>query len=256
MRKALTVAVCVLFVASARDAAAQAGQPWTDRGYVNLSVGVETTSGSLTDARTFPLYDENATFNTSQSVDSGALFDFAIGARVWRNVSAGIAFHRESTTAEGSIQAQIPNPSFFGPLRPVDIAISDLERSEQAVHLQIGYMLPVSEQLNVHLFLGPSFFRLKQDVISDLTFTERTSPATTLDSTATVEERSESAVGFNIGADVSYLFYTTDAFKVGAGIFLRYAGATVDINLLNNSGTTVGSDVGGFQIGFGGRFRF
>ena len=40
--------------------------------------------------------------------------------------------------------------------------------------------------------------------------------------------------------------------KLGAGMFLRYAGSTAKFQVLDN---TVETDVGGVQIGFGGRLR-
>jgi hypothetical protein len=256
-RKALTVAVCVLLIASARDAAAQA-QTWTDRGYVNFSLGIETgSSGSLSGTRTFRLYDEDGTFNINQSFDSGALIDFSVGARVWQNVSAGIAFHRESTTGEGNASASVPDPLIFERPRQVTLDADDLKRTERAVHLQVGYMLPLNERLSVHLTGGPSFFRLTQDVIvvdAD-SFAESGGTVTFNRETA---DRSGTAVGFNIGGDVNYLFYQTGSIRAGVGAFLRYTGATVDIRVIDDAAgvSEVGSDVGGIQIGFGARVRF
>jgi hypothetical protein len=66
-------------------------------------------------------------------------------------------------------------------------------------------------------------------------------------------EREDSPVGFNIGADVAYNLYTRDRIKVGAGLFLRYAGASADVVVLDD---VVDSDVGGLQVGFGVRTRF
>lgn len=250
-RQGSIAAVFVLVAASA--ASAQVGQAWTDRGYASLNVGFETASGTLTDATTFRLYDENGSLSVSQAVDSGALFDISAGARVWRNVSVGIGYHRDGTTGEGSFTGSVPHPLIFNRNRSVAGAVSDLGRTERAVHLQLGYMLPLSDRLNVHVFLGPSFFSLKQDVIGDVTFSEQGVPFTSVNAVPAIAERSESATGFHLGADVSYQLLQTDAYKIGGGMFIRYAGATVDIPLL---GSTVGSDVGGLQIGFGGRVRF
>ena len=241
---------------AASNAAAQAGQAWTERGYFNINAGFENTTGEITDAVNFTIYNEPGSLQTTQAVDSGALFDISGGARVWRNVSVGIAYHTESTTGEGSATASVPNPVFFNQNRSVALALSDLNRSESAVHLQFGYMVPVSDVLDVHVTLGPSFFSLKQDVLSSVTYTETGFPFTTVNATPNFTERSDDAVGFNIGVDVSYKFLTTGPVKLGAGMFLRYAGATVDVTVLDGSGAVVGSDVGGLQIGFGGRVRF
>jgi hypothetical protein len=252
-RKAVIFVLCMGLVATARDAAAQVGQAWTDRGYVNVSAGAETTSGELDGARNFRLYGENGTISVRQGIDSGGLFDIAAGARVWRNLSVGIAYHREGTSGEGTADATVPNPGFTDRPRSVTVNASDLNRTEHAVHLQFGYMVPLNERLSVHLFVGPSFFSLHQDVISDVSFTEGAFPFTSVTATPAIAETSDSGTGYNIGADVAYQLYETTSVKVGLGFFLRYAGATVQVPVLDNS---VGSDVGGLQFGFGGRLRF
>src|SRR5687767_7747125 len=99
MKKALTFAVCTFVMFIARETAAQP-LPWTDRGYFNLSVGFESASDEFADTATRPTYDETMTFSTTQSIDSGAFFDFSAGARVWRNVSVGIGFHQGSTESD------------------------------------------------------------------------------------------------------------------------------------------------------------
>jgi hypothetical protein len=245
------VTIATLF-AGASHASAQVGEPWTERGYFNLNAGFETSSGTLSDAVTFTLYDETGNKRVDQNVDSGALFDFSVGSRVWRNVSVGIGYHRGASSSEAAATASVPNPAIFGSNRAVAVAASDLERRVRAIHLQVGYMIPVTEDLSVHVTVGPSFFRLTQDVIGDLTFDEA-SPFTTVNATPLIENRSDSSVGVNIGADVTYKLWEGDAYTVGGGMFLRYSGATARIRILDND---VDSDLGGLQIGFGARVRF
>ena len=258
-RKALTLAVCLFLVGSAQDAAAQFGQPWTDRGYFNFNIGFETTSGTLSDARIFRLpndaeFPEDGSLSVQSGVDSGSMIDFSGGTRVWENVSVGIGFHRGSTSGEGTVLGSIPHPVNFNEHRSVSLGVSELDRTEQAWHLTVGYMYPVNEEFSVHVTLGPSFFRLKQEVVTDLAITEVNPPAfTTVNATPTVTERTDSAVGFNIGVDGTYKLYENSNVKIGAGMYLRYAGASAKIQILNNE---VDSDVGGLQIGFGARVRF
>ena len=250
--KILSGAVALVLLGTVAPASAQVGAPWIDRGYFNFNIGFETTSGTLTDATTFRLYDESGTKAVEQNVDSGAFVDFSVGGRVWENVSVGVGFHRGSNNSEASGTASVPHPLIFGRNRTTAFAAGELDRSEQAFHIQLGYMLFVTEELSVHLTAGPSFFRLKQDVISDVTFTEQ-APFNTVNTTPVIEERSDSVTGVNAGVDVAYQFYNSDAYKLGGGVFLRYAGASARINLLENN---VDSDVGGLQFGFGLRVRF
>lgn len=262
-RQAFTFVICMLLF-GATDAAAQVGQPWTERFYFNLNGGFESSSASgLEDARTFRIYDEDGSLTASQNVDSGALIDFSVGARVWRNVTAGIGFHSGSNSSDGVFSGNIPNPLFFNRPRSFAGGISDLDRTESAVHLQFGYMLRLTDKIDVHVTVGPSFFTLKQDVISGIDFTEGAFPFNNVTVAVSANEQSESAVGANGGIDVAYRLIETGRWKIGAGLFLRYAGATADLTLLENvPGTaltpvrSIESDLGGLQFGLGARLRF
>jgi hypothetical protein len=104
------------------------------------------------------------------------------------------------------------------------------------------------------VFAGPSFFRLTQDVVGDLTFTEQPPAFTSVNAAASVLERKKSRTGANIGADVTYTFVTQGELKLGAGAFARYTGATAGVPVLG--GADIESDLGGLQIGFGVRIRY
>ena len=252
-KAAVVVAVFTLSAVTAQNASAQVGQPWTDRGYLNLSLGFETTSGTLNDATTFTLYDETGTKTVEHGTDSGSIIDFSVGSRVWRNVSVGIGFHRGSTSGEAALQASVPNPLIENRNRVVALSADELDRTERAIHLQFGYMVPINDQLSVHLTFGPSFFSLTQEVVSDISIAEVGFPFTNVNATPIVLERTASATGGHIGVDVAYKLYEADLVNLGVGMFLRYTGASAKIVVLEN---TVDSDVGGLQIGFGGRVRF
>jgi len=253
LRKFSTVLVCLLALASARPASAQSIQQWIDRGYVNFNIAFETAEGSLDDAVTFRLYDENGSKTVNARQDSGPLFDIAGGLRVWRNVSVGLGFHRGTTTGQADATIVAPHPIFFAQDRRATLAVDDLKRIERAIHVQVGYMLPVNDKLDVLVLGGPSFFHLEQDVVSDITFTEVPPAYTTINATAVIADRSDSAVGANIGADVTYKLYDNGPTAVGIGGFIRYSGAKTEIPIIANE---VETKLGGVQFGFGVRFRF
>lgn len=240
------LAACALIASGARDASAQ----WLDLGYVNVNYGLESTSGTLTDDATFTLYSENGSKRVNAVVDSGPFFDFSAGTRVWGNVSVGVGFHREKSTGQADLAATIPHPLFFNQNRATSLRVEDLERTERGIHVQIGYMLVVTDDLDIHLFGGPSFFRLNQAVVGDLTFAEGGFPFSSVSATPVVTERKRSINGANVGVDITYRIPRT---RVGAGAFVRYAGASAKVQLLDSEGD---SDVGGLQIGGGVRFRF
>ena len=119
--------------------------------------------------------------------------------------------------------------------------------------MQIGYMIPIGTKFDVLLFGGPSWFRLEQPVVSNVTIAERGSAFTQVAVTSTVESRKKSPVGYNAGFDMSYLVWQNDSVRLGAGAFVRYTQAKTNVLLLQTEQPT---EVGGLQVGFGGRIRF
>ncbi len=248
------VATLTMFGLLAAPAAASAQmQEWTERGYANLSLGFQGSAGNLEDAREFSLYQEQARISVDGDTDAGPFFDIGGGARVWRNVSVGASFHRVSGDGDASVQGSIPHPVFFDRPRSFTAEVRGLQRSERALHISVGYMWIVNERVDVHVLGGPSFFHVSQEVVGDVAVAESGPPFTSVVASPAVATREESPVGAHIGADVTYRFYQQGQITVGAGAFLRYAGASADILLLAND---VSTDIGGVQFGFGLRTRF
>ena len=108
-------------------------------------------------------------------------------------------------------------------------------------------------KFDVLLFGGPSWFRLEQPVVSDITIADSTAPFLQVTVTPNVEIRKKSPMGFNVGADATYVVWQNDSVRLGAGAFVRYALAETTVLLLKTEQKT---DVGGVQFGFGGRLRF
>lgn len=220
--------------------------PWEDRGFFNISGGVQVGSNDFTRDISFPIYDETGTFTESHPVGSGGLFDVSGGARVWENVGVGIGFSRFSDSADVTLPGSVPHPLFFNQLRGTSAQASGLSRTETAVHIQLMYMAVVTSELDVALSVGPSFFSVTQDVVSAVNVQEGGAPFDAVaGTTTTTTQVDDSAVGFNVGADVTYRFMP----NIGAGLFLRYTGASVNL-------PSTSSDAGGFQVGIGLRVRF
>ena len=252
-RLVLTFLVTALIAGASRDAAAQT-RAWDDRVYLNVGFGVESGTSALADTRTFLIYDESGTLATASNWTSGSLFDVGFGIRIWKNASVGVAYHQEQNTADIAVTGSAPHPVFFNQPRSFSItAGGDQFRKEKATHLQLGWMLPFGDKLDVMVFGGPSWFRLEQPVVSEVKIADTVSPFLQVTVSPTVEIRKKSPVGFNVGADASYIVWSNDSVRVGAGFFVRYALAKTNVLLLATEQST---DVGGVQIGFGGRLRF
>ena len=247
----LLLLVCGVFAGTVREASAQ-GEPWADRGYANVGWGVESGSSAMTTTRTQTVYEESATVTSSAEFSSGSLFDVAVGVRVWRNLTVGAGYHQEQNDTEGRLTGSIPSPVFFNRPRTLDQGVPGLERKEKAVHLQFGWVVPINEKFDVLVSGGPSFFRLEQDVVSEVAFGEG---STTVVATPSIATRKKSQTGYNVGADATYIVWQNDSVRLGAGGFVRFTQASMDVEMLTGS-TPQPVDVGGMQFGFGGRLRF
>ncbi|MGE0041210.1 MAG: outer membrane beta-barrel protein [Vicinamibacterales bacterium] len=253
LRYALTLLVTAgLAVGTVHEASAQARE-WTDRGYININGGFQSSTVDLNDTADIRRYGEDGRLVVNGGADSGALFDISGGARVWRNVSVGLGFHRGTSSSSASVQGSVPHPVFFSQPRNFSAEVGGLTHTESAVHLQFGYMLPLSDKLDVQFFVGPSFFKLTQDVVADVTIAEQGAPFTSVVVQPERATRKASATGVNVGADVTYMLLQRDGLKIGAGFFARYAGASASIRVIAND---VSVDLGGFQAGIGARIRF
>ncbi|MDP3716794.1 MAG: hypothetical protein Q8T13_03405 [Acidobacteriota bacterium] len=238
---------------SASDVAAQTAK-WEDRVYLNIGFGVESGDTSLNDTRPLTIYEEAGSVSSTSIYTSGSLFDAGIGFRVWKNLSVGAGYHQEQNTADIGITGSAPHPVFFNTPRSFSAtAGGDQFRKERATHLQVGWMMPFGTKLDVMLFAGPSWFRLEQPVVSEVTIGEVGTPYSQVVVNPTVAVRKKSMVGYNVGADVSYMIWKNDSVRVGAGVFIRYTEASTTVLLLQSEQET---KAGGLQIGFGGRLRF
>jgi hypothetical protein len=253
MNKSAVVCLIAIsvFAGSSRIAAAQSISP--DRGYINIGWGVESGSSAMTDTRTETIYEEAATVTSSATFTSGSLFDVGLGLRVWKNLTVGVAYHQEQNDTNGSITGSIPSPVFFNRPRTVDAEVAGLNRKEMATHLVFGWWVPVGSKFDVMVFGGPSFFRINQDSVSDVEFGENGGDFSTVVVDPEVSERSKSVTGYNVGVDATYIVWSNDSVRIGAGGFVRFTQASTDIEMLSTSQPT---DVGGVQFGFGGRIRF
>jgi hypothetical protein len=255
MRKIAGIVVLGLLVVGSREAAAQGqgvGATSDDRVFVNIGFGVESGKSDMNDTSTFTLYDEPATASTSTPWTSGSFFGGGIDVRVMRNFTLGLHYHQETNTTDTAITGSAPHPVFFNRPRSFTATEGGLYRRENAAHLTLGWIVPINDKLDVLVSGGPSFFRLQQDVVTGVVITEGGNFATPVIA-ADVNEVKRSVVGFNAGADATYILWQNDSVRLGAGGFLRFTSASTDVRMI---ATDVETKLGGVQFGFGGRIRF
>jgi hypothetical protein len=246
-----------LLVVGGREAAAQGqgiGATSDDRVFMTIGFGVESGKSDTNDTKNYTLYDEAATTTANTSWTSGSIFEGGIAIRVIRNFTVGVAYHQETNTTDAEITGTAPHPIFFNRPRDFTASAGGLYRRENAAHLTFGWVVPINDKLDVLVSAGPSFFRLRQDVVSDVEVSDPINSNFATPVTAVrLAEQKRSVVGYNAGADVTYILWQNDNVRLGAGGFVRYTGATTDVRLLVSD---VETKVGGIQFGFGGRVRF
>jgi hypothetical protein len=207
----------------------------------------------MTDTRTSTIYEEAATITSAATFTSGSLFDVGMGVRVWRNLTVGASYHQEQNDTDGQLTGSIPSPVFFNRPRTLNETVPGLNRKEQAVHLSLGWVMPFGEKFDLLVSGGPSFFRVEQDAVSNVTIGETGGSFTTILVQPTITTGKKSQTGFNVGADATYIVWQNDSLRLGAGGFLRYTKADVDLPMLSTEQST---EIGGMQFGFGARVRF
>jgi hypothetical protein len=164
----------------------------------------------------------------------------------------GVAVSSATSKKDADVSAAIPNPFFFKMPRTIAGIAPDQQRSELVTHVHGIYTLHPARRVDLALSAGPSFFHVRQDVVTDVSFVD-TYPfdapvftaATSLRVTAT------DAVGFNAGADVGMKL----ARHAGLGASVRFSKASVSLTMPNST-NTVSMDVGGTQLAGGVRVWF
>jgi hypothetical protein len=242
MRTRATVLLATAaIIAIASIVSAQTPPAPFERAYVNVNVAFQPQSRDFDTATSFSIYDETANVIGRHHVGGGALFDISGGYKVWHDIRVGVGFSSFGDTSEASFVASIPHPDFPNEHATITTTLSDLEHTERAVYVQAVYFMPITNNFDLAFGIGPTFIHVSQDLITGASV-----PAGTQNATPILEKQSATATGINVSFDGTYLFTR----RYGAGLFLRYSGASVDLPAVSNV------NVGGFQIGIGGRVRF
>ena len=193
---------------------------------------------------------EQARFESDYRFENGTLFDVSGGVRVASYFGVGLGVSRFNIEETASVSAQVPHPIHFERDRTISGASPPLDREESAVHLQALVVLPVNRSLTVTGFGGPSFFNVKQQLVTDVNFTHAYPYGMAAFSSAVVDRESGSTVGFNVGADVA--FYFTG--NVGVGWLTRYSRGTLELPSAGDD--TLDIETGGLHTAVGLRLRF
>ena len=230
------------------------------RFFLNVSIGGQSREQVFNDTSTFDIYGEKGALATAQSIGGGTLFDVSAGMRVWKTLGVGIAYSTLKNKNDAAVSVRVPHPVVFGQSRTATATVAALEHSENVIHLQFMWMIPLTNKFQLTAMAGPSFFTVRQTIASvqapqDI---EDPPPFTNVRiRTVSVTDVKDSPVGINVGVDVTYFITRIKGVGIGVGAFARHASA--DLELVTPPGVTRDNTdlkAGGPQGGVGLRLQF
>jgi hypothetical protein len=216
----------------------------TGRVVIGVNASYLTASHTFDDTRTFDLFAEQGRFTTRYDVQARVGVDAGGYVRLWRNLGAGVAFTTSKDDRDLAIDGSIPHPLLFSRNRAVEGTAAGT-REERAVHIQAAYLLPVGKKMEVIVFGGPSFFTVKQSVVTGINYSDAYPYDEASFTSADVASEEEKKTGFNLGFDVGYYFTK----NLGVGGIVRFSQTKVTFS----RGEV---DAGGVTVGGGVRLRF
>ena len=223
-------------------------------------MGGQNKEQTFNDASTFDIYGEKGALATAHAIGGGTLFDVSAGMRVWKNVGVGIAYSTLKNKNDAAVSVRVPHPVIFGQSGTANATVEALEHSENVIHLQFMWMIPLTDKFQLTAMAGPSFFTVRQTIASVQAPQDISDPAPFNNlsiRTVSLTDVKDSPIGVNVGVDGTYFITRIGGFGIGIGEFARYAGASLD--LVTPAGVTRDNTdlkTGGPQGGAGLRLQF
>ena len=242
------LAVASTLVLWGTAAAAQSASPF--RAHVSVDGAWQGAADDFHDSAVFTEHAEEGRFTADYTVRGGPAPNISGGATLWKQLGIGVGVSRFSRSTPAVLSALVPHPFVFDRDREVTGDIGGLRREEIAVHVRATGVFPIGTRTQVLAFAGPSFFHVRQGVVTDFTFTEQYPYDTAAFAGSEMRDVTESTVGANVGVDVG--FFLTP--QIGIGGMVQFAGATLHVP--SAGGRTLEAKTGGFQAGGGLRLRF
>ena len=194
---------------------------------------------------------ETGIVNSTYRVKRGPSFDGGVAVTTRNGFGVGLTGSWSPNGTNTTVNATIPHPFFFEAPRTISGAPSGLSHDELAVHVQGVYVMRPTERLDIVVSGGPSFFRVKQTLVSEVTFSEAYPYDSATFTGVVSKEVANHKAGFNVGADIGVRLRRS----VGVGGLVRFSHAAVGFALPNGT-TMVEVDAGGLQAGAGLRLYF
>jgi hypothetical protein len=247
-RSAVAPLVLLLALGCAATASAQADR---DRVRISVDAGAQLSSIAFDATATKPVYLESAAIVGSYRIRRSVLAGGGVSIRLAGDVGVGVTVTSSMAQHDTDVSASVPHPFFFRTPRTVTGTAPGLRHDELTVHLQGIYTVRPSAKVDVAVSAGPSFFQVRQDVVTDIAFSDVYPYDTATYTSATTQRVSANKIGFNAGVDVGLRLSR----HAGLGAGARFSTAKVTLTM-PNGGAAVSTDTGGAQIAGGLRLYF
>ena len=254
---AVTAAIALLAIGCAGQASAQRLRTTgivseeQDRFRINVNGGAQLSSIAFDSSATRLVYLENAVIDASYKIRRGPAVDAGVSVRVVGDFGVAVVASGFQAKHDTDVSAALPHPFFFRTPRTITGAANGLQRDEFVAHLQGFYIIRPARRVEVVVSAGPSFFRLRQPVVTGIAFTDTYPYDAPSFSSASSERVSGNKVGYNVGVDVGKRF----SHHAGIGGGVRFSRAVVQLTMPNGD-ATVSAGAGGTQLAGGLRFEF
>ena len=209
--------------------------------FLSISGGGHFQDRTFSEVSTFSIFDDTGTVTANQTVGSGFVFDASVGYRVWHRVSVaiGVSTFRGKGTAEAIVAVPDPLRRGVSTSKPFHASdYGDLTETGTAANFQLVWIRPLTGNLDLWGFIGPSFIHVNQEVAS-ATATANPAAAVNKDSANTWKAGT-------VGIDLNYKM--NNRYSVGG--FVRYLGGEIDLPSVSKL------KIGGVQVAGGIRIRF
>ena len=174
----------------------------------------------------------------------GGFLDVASGVRVWHALALGVGFTQFNDTSGIDGIGSVPNPLFFNRPRNVSFEDTGFEHRQIGINISALYSIPLSDRLIVTISGGPTLFRLRQDLVTDVELGAATPPNFDNGEVIATTATSSNGTGWggHFGVEGTYLLTE----QLGVGAFIRVTAGSVDLATETTSAVV---DVGGPQLG-------
>jgi hypothetical protein len=233
--------------ACAAPAIAQTGQ--LPRGRYTITGGGELDARGLSQSSTLTKQVESAPLSAAVPRAVAPFFEAGVDVRVVGGLGVSVAFGRQWGDGEAGLTAAIPHPFFFNAHRDISGQVSGVRHEEVVLHTNALYIIG-TERLDVSIGGGASFFRITQDVVSDVTYTEEYPYDTASFVSANLARVRVRKVGYNALADLTWK--ASDRWGFGGQARFNRVRVPLEVDDIDYGTHTYG----GLQVGGGVRVMF